>query len=288
MKIYVTGARGFMGRNFMELARERRSEWELVPSIANMTMPYDLTQDVWKAHPDLILNFASKVGPKDSFTYPEAHLAVNLQGTLNLIHAAQYAGVKYFMQISSVEVYGTCQDAGEDAPLHPESPYARTKAAADLAVLSAPGIGGIIIRPGIAYGSYDRANRMIPMFIGNALRGHRLPIFGNGHQVRNWTYVDDIMDGIILAIEDGIPGEIYNLSDNVVHSKLEIARMILKYFDADLDRVDFVPDHSGHAEIQTMNCERAIKTLGWTGRTPFKFGLEMTIKDMKAEFEANK
>lgn len=285
MKIYVTGAGGFMGRNFRELAKQDRSEWEIITSHANMIMPKDLTEDVWKAKPDIILNFASQVGPKDSFLYSNRHLAVNLRGTLNLMDAAEYSRVKRFIQISTSEVYGTCRDAKEDAPLHPESPYGMTKASADLALLSAPELEGIVVRPAACYGPYDRPNRMIPMFIENAMKGHKLPIFGSGAQVRNWTYVDDVIHGIFAVIESGVPGEIYHLTAETPHTKLEVAQMVLRYFGRDLGDVNFVPDHSGHPEIQTMDCKRTTKALSWIAPTSFASGLEMTMKDMKAEYE---
>lgn len=271
-----------MGKNFCRTVLEERPQWEIIPGKTSILDKEALASEVWGARPDGIVNFASKVGPEHSFKHPAEHLAVNLKGTINLLDIADYVSIKSFYQISSCEVYGLAMDAREDAPLSPVSPYGKTKAAADFAVLSSGISHGVIIRPGVTYGPFDRPGRMIPSYILGAKRNERLKVYGEGHQVRGWIHALDMAQGVIAAIERGNPGGIYNISAsrNGIVSKVSIATTVLYLLGKSVDLIEHFVDSPPQIAYQVLNTEKTCKELGWEPKIDIKSGLIKTIADL--------
>lgn len=271
-----------MGKNFCRTVIDERPEWTIIPGKTSVLIKDHLATEVWQSRPDAILNFASKVGPEHSFKHPAEHLAVNLKGTINLLEVADYASIKRFYQISSCEVYGLSMDAREDGPLSPISPYGKTKAGADFAVLSSGISHGVILRPSVTYGPFDRPGRMIPSYIMAAQKNEKLKVYGEGHQVRGWIHAVDVALGIIAAIERGKPGGIYNIaaSESSVVAKIQVAKTILSLMGKSGDLIEHCDDSPPQMAYQVLNIKRTCRELGWEPKIGIKDGLLRTIEEI--------
>jgi dTDP-glucose 4,6-dehydratase len=229
---------------------------------------------------EAVVNFAAETHVDRSISGPEAFIMTNMQGTHVLLEAARERGLRY-LQVSTDEVYGSIESGSftEDSPLRPSSPYSATKTGADLLVSSyfhTYGLETMICRGSNNYGPYQYPEKLIPLMILNALAGDRLPVYGDGRNVRNWLYTEDFGRGISAALADGVPGEAYNCGGPDECENLHVVERILELTGADPDLVEFVTDRPGHDRRYSLSSEK-LRGLGWEPRVHFDEGLKRTV-----------
>jgi dTDP-glucose 4,6-dehydratase len=229
---------------------------------------------------DAVINFAAETHVDRSIADPDAFMVTNLQGTHVLLEAARERGLRY-LQVSTDEVYGSIEDGTftEASPLAPSSPYSASKAGADLLVASyfdTFGLAATICRGSNNYGPYQHPEKLIPLMVLNALAGDRLPVYGDGLNVRNWIFVEDFARAIGDVLEHGAPGEAYNAGGPDEEPNLEVVRRILALCGRDEEMIDFVTDRPGHDRRYSLSSAK-VRSLGWEPRTRFQEGLERTV-----------
>jgi dTDP-glucose 4,6-dehydratase len=229
---------------------------------------------------DAVVNFAAETHVDRSITQPDAFVTTHAVGTWVLLEQARRQGVRY-VQISTDEVYGSIAEGSftEDSPLAPSSPYSATKAGADLLVASyfhTYALETVICRGSNNYGPRQYPEKLIPLMVLNALAGDRLPVYGDGLNVRNWLYVDDFARGIGVALAHGRPGEAYNVGGPDECPNLEVVRRILELTDRDESLIEYVTDRPGHDRRYSLGSEK-VRALGWEPRTRFAEGLAQTV-----------
>ena len=198
-----------------------------------------------------------------------------------LLDAAREHGVERFLQVSTDEVYGSIESGSftETSPLDPSSPYSATKAAGDLLVSAHShtyGLETVICRGSNNYGPFQYPEKLIPLMVLNALHGDKLPVYGDGMQVRNWIYVEDFARGIGTALERGEPGRVYNVGGPDECPNVEVVERIVALTGNDASLIEYVTDRPGHDRRYSLSSER-VRALGWEARTRFADGLERTV-----------
>ena len=216
---------------------------------------------------DLIVNFAAESHVDRSLDQPDAFIQTNLYGTFVLLEAARRHGRARFLQVSTDEVYGDVSSGSstEDAPLRPSSPYSASKAGGDLLVSAyhaTYGLPAMITRATNTFGPYQYAEKVIPLFVTNALEGLPLPVYGDGLQTREWLHVDDHCDALEIVLEHGEPGGIYNVGSGDELSNLELAGQILELTGQPNSLIEHVEDRLGHDRRYSVNSSR-VRDLGW-------------------------
>jgi dTDP-glucose 4,6-dehydratase len=311
LKILVTGGAGFIGSNFIRhLLRARPSA--RVTNLDELTYAGNLENlaDVEKTETyrfvkgdiadsgtvtqllsegfDVVVNFAAESHVDRSIESAREFIRTNVLGTQVMLDAAREHKVSLFIQISTDEVYGTLPPGEafrEDTPLHPNSPYAASKAAADLLVLAAVnthGMNAFITRCSNNYGPYQFPEKLIPLFITNALEKKPLPLYGDGLQVRDWLHVDDHSRAIDILIDKGKQGEIYNIGTwqpgKPDHTNLEIARTLLKLTSQSERSLRHVTDRPGHDRRYAMDYRKIKGACGWRPQVELEVGLAGTVR----------
>lgn len=302
MRILVTGGAGFIGSNFVHYLL-RETDYEIVTldaltyagSTDNLADVMDdprhefvegdiRNRDVVAEQVnavDAVVNFAAQSHVDRSIESAESFVATNVQGTQKLLSATRDADVETFVQVSTDEVYGQILEGEftESDRLAPRNPYAATKAGADLLALSYHETHDVpvkIVRPSNNFGPRQHREKFIPKFITNADRGETLPLYGDGTNVREWTYVEDTCRAIDTVLHDGSVGEIYNVGSGEERRNLDVARKIVDLVDASGDLIDFVEDREGHDQRYALETGK-IETLGWEPRWTFEEGLRTTV-----------
>jgi dTDP-glucose 4,6-dehydratase len=231
---------------------------------------------------DAIVNFAAETHVDRSITDPEAFLRTDIMGTHTLLEAVRELGIGRMVQVSTDEVYGSIDEGScaEDYPLVANSPYSASKAGGDLQVLAyhrTYGLPVMITRGSNTYGPYQYPEKLIPLFVTNALEGEKLPLYGDGLNVRDWLHVDDHCAGIEFVLENGRPGQVYNIGGGNERNNLEITGIILEELGLSEDRIRRVPDRPGHDRRYSLDCGR-LHRMGWTPQVEFESGLRETIR----------
>jgi dTDP-glucose 4,6-dehydratase len=231
---------------------------------------------------DAVVNFAAETHVDRSIAEPEAFLYTDILGTHTLLEAARTSGVSRLLQVSTDEVYGSVAEGSstEEDPLRPSSPYSASKAGGDLQVLAyhqTYDLPVLVTRGSNTYGPYQYPEKLIPLFVTNALEGQKLPLYGDGLNVRDWLHVDDHVAAIAHVLEHGQPGEIYNVGGGNERTNLEITGMILEELGLGQDAVRRVTDRPGHDRRYSLDCGK-IARLGWRPRVKFEEGLRQTIR----------
>ncbi|MHB1834838.1 MAG: dTDP-glucose 4,6-dehydratase [Solirubrobacteraceae bacterium] len=299
MRLLVCGAAGFIGSTFVELrVREHGDEVTVLDALTYagrrenlrdvesqirfvhgaIEDPAAVAQAVGDA--EAIVNFAAETHVDRSIADPFAFSVTNGQGTHVLLEAARERGLRY-VQVSTDEVYGSIESGSftEESPLRPSSPYSATKTGADLLVLSyfhTYGLQTLVCRGSNNYGPRQYPEKLIPLMILNALAGDRLPVYGDGRNVRNWLYVEDFGRGIGHVLERGIPGEVYNCGGPDECENLEVVRRILQLTGADDSLIEYVTDRPGHDRRYSLSADK-LQALGWRARMRFDEGLAKTV-----------
>jgi dTDP-glucose 4,6-dehydratase len=297
VRLLVCGGAGFIGSNFVRLRlREHDDEVVVLDKLTYAGRRENLAGlDVDFVHAgiedaaavadaidgvDAVVNFAAETHVDRSIAEPDAFVTTHAVGTWVLLEAARGAGVRY-LQVSTDEVYGSIDDGSftERSPLRPSSPYSATKAGADLLVSSyfhTFGLRTLICRGSNNYGPYQYPEKLIPLMVLNALHGDRLPVYGDGLQVRNWLYVEDFGRAIGHVLEHGRPGEAYNVGGPDECPNIEVVRRIIALCGADEGLLAHVTDRPGHDRRYSLGSEK-VHALGWQPRTRFADGLERTV-----------
>jgi dTDP-glucose 4,6-dehydratase len=299
MKLLVCGGAGFIGSNFVRI--RVRDHGDDVVVLDKLTYAgrkenlHDVIDDVRFVHGaiedpaavadaiagvDAVVNFAAETHVDRSIAEPDAFVTTHAQGTYVLLEAAREAGVR-FLQVSTDEVYGSIDEGSftEESPLRPSSPYSATKTGADLLVLSyfhTYGLDTLICRGSNNYGPYQYPEKLIPLMVLNALHGDKLPVYGDGMQVRNWLFVEDFCHGIGHALAQGTAGEVYNVGGPDECPNIEVVRRIVALTGNDESLIEYVADRPGHDRRYSLASEK-LRALGWEARTHFAEGLEQTV-----------
>jgi dTDP-glucose 4,6-dehydratase len=230
--------------------------------------------------PEAIVNFAAETHVDRSIAAPDAFVSTHALGTHVLLEAARAHELR-FLQVSTDEVYGSIEAGGftESSPLRPSSPYSATKAGADMLVQSyfhTYDLSAVVCRGSNNYGPYQYPEKLIPLMILNALHGDRLPVYGDGMQVRNWIHCSDFARAIGHVLEHGVPGEVYNAGGPDEQENIAVVRRIIELTGADGAQVEHVADRPGHDRRYSLSSEK-VRALGWRPRVRFAQGLEQTI-----------
>jgi len=230
---------------------------------------------------DAIVNFAAETHVDRSIADPEGFIVTNMQGTHVLLEAARANELRY-LQVSTDEVYGSIDQGTftEESPLQPSSPYSATKTGADLLVASyfhTYGLQTLICRGSNNYGPYQYPEKLIPLIILNALAGDRLPVYGDGRNVRNWLYVEDFGRGIGEVLAHGVPGEAYNCGGPDECENLDVVHRVLELTGREESLIEFVTDRPGHDRRYSLSSGK-LRALGWEPRVRFEQGIERTVE----------
>ena len=246
--------------------------------ITNSSLVHDLMSES-----DAVVHFAAESHVDRSISGSSEFIRTNVLGTHTLLEAAKQANIDRFVHVSTDEVYGSI-DVGswpETDPLQPNSPYAASKASSDLLVRSyfqTHGLNTVTTRCSNNYGPYQHPEKLIPLFTTNLIKQNKVPLYGNGLNVRDWLHVDDHCNGIHLALMKGEAGEIYNIGGGTELNNVEITKLILASFNKSWDEsVVQVEDRKGHDLRYSVNWAKANEQLGYEPRVPFLAGIEETI-----------
>ncbi len=234
--------------------------------------------------PDAVVHFAAESHVDRSIFAPQDSINTNVKGTFVMLEAARKHGLQRFVHVSTDEVYGSIEepyDADENYPLKPSSPYSAAKASSDLLVLAyhtTYKLPVMVTRASNNYGPYHFPEKLIPLMISNALEGKRLPVYGDGMQVRDWLYVEDHCRGIYSVLEKGSLGEVYNIGGNCSLPNIEVVKRILAATGKGEELIQYVQDRPGHDRRYALTNEKLTRTTGWEPRMNFDEGLAATVQ----------
>jgi dTDP-glucose 4,6-dehydratase len=305
--LLVTGGCGFIGSNFV------RQQIQTYPDIAivnvdkltyagNLETLADIENDpryrfekgdicdrdfidrvLTSSSIDAVINFAAESHVDRSILDSGPFIQTNIVGTQVLLDASRKANIGRYLQVSTDEVYGALGEDGyftEDTPLAPNSPYSASKTAADLLVRSyfhTYGFPAVTTRCSNNYGPYQFPEKLIPLFISNALKDEALPVYGKGNNVRDWIHVLDHCRGIDAALRNGEPGEVYNFGGNSELQNLELTFKLLDAIGKPRTLIRHVADRAGHDFRYAIDTTRVEHELGWKPQIDFETGLRSTI-----------
>jgi dTDP-glucose 4,6-dehydratase len=308
MKLLVTGGAGFIGSNFIRLVLNERPDWtvvnlDLLTYAGNLENLQDIQDDprytfikgdiadrstvlqTLDAHPtDAIINFAAESHVDRSILDPGPFLRTNVEGTLVLLEAARSRHIPRYQQVSTDEVYGSLPEEGyfvEESPLQPSSPYSASKTAADHLVLAyhrTYGLPVTVTRGSNNYGPYQFPEKLIPLAIANAMRDEPVPIYGDGLYRRDWIHVEDHCRGLLLVLEKGVPGNVYNVGANCEQTNLDVVKTILQALDKPQTLMKHVEDRPGHDRRYATQAEKLRSKLGFKPVWTFEKGIAATVR----------
>lgn len=306
MKVLVTGAAGFIGSNFVRHLLLEGSGFEVVAfdklSYAGNLKNLDVLigrkdfrfvlGDITDAESvrsvmgevEAVLHMAAETHVDRSIMGPADFIDTNVLGTMVLLDAAKEAGIKKYIQVSTDEVYGSLGADGvfnEDSQIAPNSPYSASKASADMlarAWWKTYGFPTIITRCSNNYGPFQFPEKVIPLFIANALEDKPLPLYGDGLNVRDWIHVGDHCRALANVLSDGKPGEVYNIGGGNEITNLELTKSILHFLGKPESLIKYVKDRPGHDRRYALDISKIKRELGWEPVFPFREGIERTIE----------
>jgi dTDP-glucose 4,6-dehydratase len=241
----------------------------------------ELLDSVVPGH-DFVVNFAAETHVDRSIVGASDFVAANVAGVQVLLQSCVDGKVRRVIQVSTDEVYGSVLSGSwqEDAPLEPNSPYAAAKAGGDLmarAYWRTHGLDVSITRSCNTYGPYQFPEKVIPLFVTNLLDGKKVPLYGDGKNVRDWVHVDDHCRGIQLVLEKGQPGDIYHINGDVELTNIELTQVLLERCGAGWEMVEQVEDRKGHDRRYSLD-DSLLRGLGYAPRIAFRAGLEATVR----------
>ena len=303
-RVLITGGAGFIGSHFVHHALERRPDWQ-VTVLDKLTYAGNLAnleglegrpryrfhrgdiavrRDVdaaWGDGVDLLFNFAAETHVDRSIGDPDCFIRTDIYGAYTLLEAARARGIERFVQISTDEVYGSVPSGSsrEDAALMPSNPYAASKAGADRLAFSyftTYGVPVLITRASNNFGPRQYPEKLMPLFITNALDDQPLPLYGDGQNVRDWLFVGDHCTALDVVLEKGRPGEVYNIGGGNERRNIEVTERILTGLGKPRTLIRHVTDRPGHDRRYSLDCGK-LRALGWEPRTRFEAALEETV-----------
>ena len=308
MKLLVTGAAGFIGSNFMRRIADKslggiesvvvldkltyagvRENLTVVESMKNYqfvegdicdgNLVSSLLSEI-----DAVINFAAESHVDRSIGSAAEFVETNVGGVQVLLDAIKVSGRKIrFVQVSTDEVYGSIESGSwtEEWPLQPNSPYSASKAGGELlarAYYKTHGLDVVITRCSNNYGSHHFPEKLIPLFVTNLLEGKKVPVYGNGKNVRDWLHVDDHCRGIHKVLMNGRAGEVYNIGGGRELNNLEITSLILEAMGKDESSIEYVEDRKGHDLRYSVDWTKINRELGYEPQVKFEDGLRGTIQ----------
>jgi len=242
----------------------------------------DLVDQLMPGH-DAVVHFAAESHVDRSISSASEFVTANVLGTQVLLETATRRGLGRFVHVSTDEVYGSIERGSwtEESPLAPSSPYAASKAASDLLALAfhrTHGLDVVVTRCSNNYGPYQFPEKVIPTFVTNLMLGQRVPLYGDGSNVRDWLHVSDHCRGVHLALQAGQPGEIYHLGGGRELTNKELTSRLLETCGADWSMVEKVPDRKGHDRRYSLDWSKAAAELGYRPQVTFDEGLASTVE----------
>ena len=307
--ILVTGAAGFIGANFAEFFVNKHPEYNVIvldklTYAGNMDnlkkvmdkitfvqgdiCDYNFIKDLFEKHSiDGVIHFAAESHVDNSIKNPFIFTQTNVIGTHTLLEVAKQiwgeGSQNKFVHISTDEVYGTLGEEGyftETTPINPNSPYSASKASSDLiarAYFETFKMNVTITNCSNNYGPYQHNEKLIPHMIKLAMNNEKLPVYGNGKNIRDWLYVEDHCEAIDLVFHNGRAGERYNIGGHNEKRNIEIVKLILKHLNKSEDLIEFVEDRKGHDYRYAIDPTKIKNELGWEPKTKFEDGIIKTI-----------
>jgi dTDP-glucose 4,6-dehydratase len=303
MKVLVTGGAGFIGSNFARYLLQQYSDYEVtvLDKLTYAGNPDNL-RDLGQNHRfrfvegdvaddkavdrlvegmDAVVNFAAETHVDRSILHAGAFIETDVKGTWVLLEAARRHGLGRFVQISTDEVYGEVPsgDSVETDPLSPRSPYSAAKAAGDMMVLAyraTYGLPVLITRGSNTIGPFQYPEKVVPVFVTNALDDLPLPVYGDGGALRDYIFVTDHCSGIDTVLHRGVVGEVYNIGAGNQIDTLVLSRGILNRLGKPESLIQFVPDRPGHDRRYSLDTAK-LRALGWSPRFTFKSALDATV-----------
>lgn len=307
MKILVTGGAGFIGSNFVHYILKKYPDYEVVNldaltyagnlenlkeaennpnykfvkgDICDKELVNDLVKDV-----DAIVHFAAESHVDRSIMDPESFIKTNVLGTHNLLEATRNNGNKRFHHISTDEVFGHLGSDdpafNENTPYHPRSPYSASKAASDHLVnayFNTYGLPVTISNCSNNYGPFQFPEKLFPLFITNLIEDKKVPVYGDGMNVRDWLFVEDHCEAIDLILKKGKIGETYCVGGNAEKPNIEITKKIIELMGKDENSIEYVKDRPGHDRRYAIDFSKIKNELGWEPKTSFEDGIKGTIE----------
>jgi len=303
--LLVTGGAGFIGSCFVRHELKKHPDYKIINldaltycgNIENLKdiennpnyrfvhgniCDRDLVRELIRES-DCVINFAAESHVDNSIKHPEIFIETNVQGTLNLLQASKEIGVERYLQVSTDEVYGTLGKTGyfyETTPLAPNSPYSASKASADMLVRAyreTYGLPTLNTRCSNNYGPYQYPEKLIPFFISQLLKGEKVPVYGDGLNVRDWLYVYDHCEAIDVVLHSGKIGEVYNIGGHNEKTNMEITHLILEAMGKDESSIKYVEDRLGHDRRYAISNDKITAELGWKPSITFEEGIRLTI-----------
>lgn len=304
-KLLVTGGAGFIGSCFVRHILNKYPDYKVINldaltyagnienlddiksnpnyiftpgNICDKKLVRDLISQV-----DWVINFAAESHVDRSITGPEIFIETNVQGTLNLLQASKEIGVERYLQVSTDEVYGSLGKTGyfyETTPIQPNSPYSASKASADMLVRAyyeTYKLPVLTTRCSNNYGPYQYPEKLIPFFISQLLKGEKVPVYGDGLNVRDWLYVYDHCAAIDTVLHKGEVGEVYNIGGHNEKTNMEITRLVLSAMGKDESSIKYVEDRLGHDKRYAIDNTKIQTELGWQPSLTFEEGIKLTI-----------
>jgi len=301
-KILITGGAGFIGSAFVRLAAKNGHKAVIIDKLtyagdlarlneAKGKFKFYKTDICDKAKverifkqekPQTVVHFAAESHVDRSILDAKAFMETNTIGTHILLDVARKYKIKRFIHTSTDEVYGEISKGQftEDSPLNPNSPYAASKAAADLLVKSyirTFKFPAIIVRPSNNYGPWQYPEKLIPLAILKILRNQRVPVYAKGENIREWLYVEDCAKGIMQILQKGRTGQIYNLGSNEEKENIEVVKTILKILHASEKMIEFIKDRPGHDIRYRLDSKKAYREINWRPEIKFEEGIKFTV-----------
>jgi dTDP-glucose 4,6-dehydratase len=307
MKLLVTGGAGFIGSNFIHYILGKYPKYEIVNfdkltyagNLDNLKGLEDnprykfvkgdiadekVVADLFAKYKfDAVLNYAAETHVDRSITGPKEFIVTDVLGTYTLLEAVKKHGTKRYIQISTDEVFGSTEEGSftEETPFMPNSPYSASKAGADhlcRAYHVTYRVPVIVTHSCNVYGRYQYPEKVIPLFVTNLLQGKKVPLYGDGKNIREWLYTEDHCSAIDLILHEGKDGEVYNIGSGHEMANVDLTYMILKELGKDEKMIELVSDRLGHDRRYSIDSTKLRKELGWSPKYNFKEALVETIE----------
>ncbi|WLP59415.1 dTDP-glucose 4,6-dehydratase [Bacillus pumilus] len=310
----ITGGAGFIGLNFVKLLLQETDvrltvfdkltyashpeEMDELLKLSHfrfiqgdITLQHELDQAFDEVY-DAIIHFAAESHVDRSIESAELFIQTNVLGTYRMLEAVLKGKAKKLIHISTDEVYGDLElnDPAftEQTPLSPNNPYSASKASSDLLVKSyihTHQLPAMITRCSNNYGPHQHEEKLIPTIIRKAINGEKIPIYGDGKQIRDWLYVEDHARAVKQVLENGTAGQVYNIGGGNEKTNLDLTKTILTQLGISHDRIAFVEDRKGHDRRYAIDASKLKRELGWTQETSFEAGIEKTINWYRAKYD---